>query len=636
MHANVASGHQIYGTARRVPCEFVAPGPRAPVRVAIGCVLTVLLLGGCYQRPVLPQSEGHVTTPAAQPMLADIPAPVRVSGFLPEPKPVIKAPTYSVVVNEVPVKELLLALVRDTKQNIDIHPGLQGLVSLNAINETLPAILERVSKQIPLRYRQIGATLEVTPDTPYSKTYQINYVNMTRNSNSITSVSGRIGSGAQAGGAPGGTTGTQQQSTTSVTTLTANDFWKMLETSLRGILASSQMQSTQAKAERLGLYREEQKIRLEEAKAAAASVRGAATPLGSAGAIGREADTSIRLAVSAQTNLNPAGEDVIVNPISGTITVSATEVQHNLIQAYLNHVQGMAQRQVLIEATIVEVTLSDQYQAGVDWSRLAVHGGITFNQSLLGGNLGTPPNFAIGYANPTSRIGNIAAAIRLLEQFGNTRVLSSPKLMAMNNQTALLKVVDDIVYFTIQAQPAILLSGTTGGTQSTFTTTAQTVEIGVVMSLTPQINDNGQVMLGVRPSITRLLNFVNDPNPALAAAGITSPVPQLQKREMESVLQLTSGQTAVLGGLMQDNAQYSRDAVPGLGNPVNTGRSLSELFGYRNDKVTKSELVIFLRPTVIPDPSLESDELKSFQRFLPRQTGMPAATNSGEKTGATR
>ncbi len=622
MQANLASGHGTRATNNR--------HDRAAPRVVIACLLMAVTLGGCYKQTVLPQSEGHITTPAAKPALDNVPPPARVSAYVPAPKPAVKAPTYSVVVNEVPVKELLLALVRDTRQNIDIHPGLQGLVSLNAINETLPAILDRISKQVPLRFRQAGNTLEVTPDMPYSKTYRIDYVNMTRNSTSITSVSGRIGSGAQSSGAGGGSTGTQQQSSTSVTTSSANDFWKMLETSLRGILTSSQQQSVQAKAERLGLFREEQKIRLEEARAATAATRAATAP---PGAFGREADTTTRVAASATTNLNPVSDDVIVNPISGTITVSATEVQHNLIQAYLSQVQGQAQRQVLIEATIVEVTLSDQYQAGVDWSRLAISGGITFNQSLLAGNIGTPPTFAIGYANPNSAIGNIAAAIRLLSQFGNTRVLSSPKLMALNNQTALLKVVDDIVYFNVQAQPAILLTGTAGASQSTFTTTAQTVEIGVVMSLTPQINENGQVMLGVRPSVTRLLSFVNDPNPALAAAGVTSPIPQLQKREMESILQLTSGQTAILGGLMQDSNQYNRNAVPGAANPVNTG-IFSELFGYRNDQVTKSELVIFLRPTVITNPSLDSDELKFFQRLLPQQTDAPTATVPGGSAAA--
>lgn len=634
MAANFASGHVVGGTARRVCCEFAAPRPRAAACAAIGCALTVFLLAGCYKRSVLPESEGHITTPAAKPTLADIPPPARVSSFLPEPRPAIKAPTYSVVVNEVPVKELLLALVRDTKQNIDIHPGLQGLVSLNAINETLPAILDRLAKQVNLRYRQEGNTLAVTPDTAYLKTYKINYVNMTRDTTSTIGVSGQIagpGGGGAAGGAPaggaapgGGGAAGANASQTSVQTRSKNsDFWDVMRDNIRAILNSTRQQSqtAEARAERAETIKQEQEFKIRQMEAA--SKAGAGAP-GLANAVNASGSPLL------QVTLLP--DDVSINPVAGTVNVLATEKQHALIQEYIDNVTSAVQRQVLIEATIAEVHLSDRYRAGVDWSKVAVSGAITFDQSLLAGNLGTPPSFTVGYANPNSVLGNVAAAIRLLEQFGNTRVLSSPKLMALNNQTALLKVVDNIVYFQVTAQPAILLSGTTGGTQSTFTTTAQTVPVGVIMSLTPQINENGQVTLNVRPTISRILSFVNDPNPALATAGVVNQVPQIQTREMESVLQVGSGQTVILGGLMQDDIGRSRDAVPGLGNLPSVG----DLFAYRDDNLQKTELVIFLRATIITNPSLESDELKFYQRFLPQQTGTPAATNSGQKTGATK
>ncbi len=578
--------------------------PRA-ARLWITCAMFALALSGCYKSSVLPQSEGHIKPAAVKTPESDLPSPARVSNFVPAPKPAVKAPTYTVVVSEVPVKELLFALARDTKQNIDIHPGLDGQVSINAIDETLPSILDRISKQVGIKYRQIGNTLSVTPDEAYSKTYQINYVNMIRNSSSVTSVSGRINASATPASGGG-----QQLSTASVTTTTQNDFWKILEIDLRGILASVQNQSTKAKADRAALYRTELQLRLQDTKAAPAAALGSGKPLGTT-----ETD-KVGDAATGLSNRNRP-EDVLVNPISGIITVSATETQHELVQAYLAKVQSQAQRQVLIEATIVEVKLSDQYQAGVDWSRLAISGGVTFQQTLLAGNIGTPPTFAIGYANANSQIGNISAAIRLLNQFGSTRVLSSPKLMAMNNQTALLKVTDDIVFFTVSVTPATQNATTT--TLPTISTTPTTLEVGVVMSMTPQINENGQIMLSVRPSITRLLDFVNDPNPELAKQGVVSKVPQLQKREMESVLQLTSGQTAILGGLMQDITQYNRNSVPGIGNSANTG-ILSELFGYRNDQLTKSELIIFLRPSVISSPSLESEELKFFERLLPRQS----------------
>ena len=336
-------------------------------------------------------------------------------------------------------------------------------------------------------------------------------------------------------------------------------------------------------------------------------------------------------------------DDIVVNQVSGTISVLASEKQHLLIQQHIDSIAQMAQRQVLIEATIAEVTLSDAYQGGVDFSRLAVSGGLSLTQSLIPGvaNAFSAGALTIGYVNPTSSIGNISAAIKLLNQFGNTRVLSSPKLMALNNQTALLKVVDNIVYFNIEATTT---TAANVGTNTTFNTTAQTVPVGMVMSLTPQINENGQVTLTVRPTITRINGFANDPNPSLCSAVIaasnagkclTNPVPQVQTREMESVLQLVSGQTAVLGGLMQDSQQYNRNSIPGAGSAANTG-FFSEMFGIRSDNVTKSELVIFLRSTLIPNPSLESDELKFFQRFLPQQTQTPTETLPGETAGARR
>ena len=168
---------------------------------------------------------------------------------------------------------------------------------------------------------------------------------------------------------------------------------------------------------------------------------------------------------------------------------------------------------MLIEATIVEVTLSEQYQAGIDWQRLANSGGITFQQLFRSAADFTTGSLTIGYTNPTSSVGNVSAAVQLLNAFGNARVLSSPKLMALNNQTALLKVVDNIVYFLITATT---LTPTTGPATTSFNTTPQTVAVGVVMSVTPQINENGQVTLTVRPSISRVLRNQKRPEPSLA------------------------------------------------------------------------------------------------------------------------
>jgi MSHA biogenesis protein MshL len=268
------------------------------------------------------------------------------------------------------------------------------------------------------------------------------------------------------------------------------------------------------------------------------------------------------------------------------------------------------------------VRLADTYQAGIDWSRLPITGGLSLSQNLLSG-FGTgltqsgDNNFRVGYVNPDSKVGNIALTVRLLEEFGRTRVLSSPKLMAMNNQTALLKVVDNVVYFEVSS------STVTSQVQTNISinTTAKTVSVGVVMGVTPQINEDGRVTLTIRPTVSRVLQFKADPNPLLQVQNL---VPEVQVREMESVLQVGTGQTVILGGLMQDDVRHNREQIPGVDNIG----VLGELFRFRDNRSVKTELVIFLKPTVITNPSLESDELKFFQRFLPQATtpfGTPVA-----------
>ena len=589
----------------------------------ISCLTLAFLSGSCAtgnlsNYPQIPQSEGHITGKLG-PEAGEIPAPVKTTGFVPPPKAVEKAETYSVVVNEVPAKELLFALARDTKQNIDVDPGIHGLVTLNAVNETLPAILERISRQVDIRYKMEGNTLVVAPDTPYFKTYFVNYVNLTRNTTSANSVSGQISGGGAAPGAggaaqPSAAAGAANYSSTNVTSTSNNNFWEVLRENVRSILNATHAQSLSAeeRTARAEALRAEHDERLQEAGAVARA--------------GTGADKLYSTAFGATPSLpGDVKDDIVVNQVSGTVSVFATEKQHALVQQYLDGVFDAARRQVLIEASVVDVTLSDEYQGGVDFSKI---GNWTITQALISPLAApgtTPPPFTqINYAVAGNT--NINSTIQLLEQFGKTRVLSSPKLMALNNQTALLKVVENVVYFSVTAVPAVLSTSSTTVTQQTFNTTAQTVPIGLVMSVTPQIDPNGMVTLIVRPTITTAPTSVQDPNPALVTTSINSItgkvttsvipnlVPQVRTQEMESVLQVGSGQIVVLGGLMQDNVQRNQNAVPGLSKIPFVG----EFFSFRDNRVSKEELLVFLRPTVITNPSLDSDELKFFKRFLPK------------------
>jgi general secretion pathway protein D len=301
------------------------------------------------------------------------------------------------------------------------------------------------------------------------------------------------------------------------------------------------------------------------------------------------------------------------------------------VQEFLDKVLNSARRQVLIEATIVEVKLNDGFQAGIDWSRL--NNDRTSNSGFeIAGSLGpsvsaTGPGFVAGYLNPLSRIGSIAASISLLKQFGTTKVLSSPKLMVLNNQTAVLKVVDNLVYFTVQAQISQSASGVSGTNLQSFTTTPNTVPIGVVMSVTPQISDIGMVNINVRPTISSFIRYVKDPNPQITNLVLNQGVPEIRIREMESLLQINSGNIAVLGGLMQDEIRSNTDKVPGLSDVPGVGK----VFTGQNESNAKTELVIFLRPTVITSASLESDELAHYKQFLPSEQLQKTLDESGER-----
>lgn len=583
-------------------------------------LLASLVMVACSHQSTVKPSEGHIDAKEVDPKIkqstaeAPIPKPVITSPVLPPPKPIKKAQTYSVVVNEVPVKEILFALARESNINVDIDPSIQGRATLNAVDQTLPAILERLSRQVDLTYRMEGNVLVVSPDQPVLRTYKIDYVNMNRDTEgfigSATEIAstGRAASTNSSGANTTGSSGNVNNSSrTSVTSKTENHLWESLIQNIKDLLAETDKEII---VSRYGTVAETNAVQENAENSVTNS----------------QQDTQQQLDEQRTEFKTLLAANVIANPETGVISVRATNRQHQKVQEFIDEVMGSAKKQVLVEATIVEVTLNDGYQAGIDWSRLGnspTSSGFTFSQELNAENF-TPGDIntratsdnggiVVGYFNPFSSLGNIAASINLLKQFGDTKVLSSPKLMVLNNQTAVLKVVDNLVYFTIEAQQSTV-GGTVGGVLSTITTTPNTVAVGVVMSVTPQIDSTGDVNINVRPTVSSVISFKDDPNPSLSSIR-PSRIPEIRVREMESILRISSGNTAVLGGLMQDAIQRNSQAVPGLSDVPGVGN----VFKGRNDSNSKTELVIFLRPTVISNASLESDELSSYKKYLPAQ-----------------
>ncbi|PKO44108.1 MAG: type II and III secretion system protein [Betaproteobacteria bacterium HGW-Betaproteobacteria-4] len=574
----------------------------------ISATFISLLLAACAAPTPREPLKGHLNTTSTPPAVAaaNIPAPVQQTLALPKPSASRKAETYSVVVNNVPVRDLLFALARDAKVNVDIHPGITGTVTLNAIDQTLPQLLTRISKQVDMRFELDGPNLAAMPDSPFLKHYKVDYVNMARNVTGTVSTNTQIATGTSGGtgssSAPS-TSGGGNISNTRIENTSRNQFWESLEKNIKDILRETDKVFPEGSSETVI-----------EKSTAQTSTGAAALPQSA----GQRAAQAIANALQSNPNPNSASQatgtsierrstfreaaSVIMNAESGVITVRATQRQHERIQEFVDRVTNSAQRQVLIEATIVEVTLKDGYQQGINWTQLAGAGSLNFIGDVL-----TKNAYNLSY----DRGGNPDALITMLNTFGTTKVLSSPRVSVMNNQTALLKVVENYVYFSVKADTTTTANV---GTTTVYTTTPQSVSVGLVVSVTPQISDGNAVTLNVRPTITTVAREVPDPNPDLKKNNINNLVPVIRTREIESVMRVASGNIAILGGLMEDKIDYQNQRVPLLGQIPLAG----ELVNNRNNVAQKTELVIFLRPVVIKDASLDGD-FAALRDHLPGQ-----------------
>lgn len=562
------------------------------------CILLVAYAAAAQTQAALINAEPRPSPRTVEKQSSTPPFP---DGARSQPSaPTLHSETYSVLVRQLPVEQLLFALARDAHLNVDILPGLHGRVSLKATDQTLPQILERIAGQVDLRYDIRDGVLTVGPDTPFIREYTIDSVNMARKSRGVVSISTSI---ASAGGAGGGT---PNASSSLVENVSESQVWKTLEQNLRDMIQVDEV----ADIDRTDMAEVENRS-LPSSVAARVNDKQVQTPLPMQTSVSDAKTSAIDLrhlgpVASLTGQAAPAGRkesaamarqnNVIVNAEAGLVAVRASARHHRRVQRFLAGVQAGIARQVLIEATLVEVALDRAYQAGVDWSRLGNRLDNTLNiaQTLIGNNFGTGPvTTLVLNSNAELFHGSFAATLKLLEVFGKTRVLSSPKVMALNNQMALLKVVDEKVYFEIKASR-------TEGTDNAparidYTSSVKSVPVGVMLSVIPQISLHGLVSLNIRPTITRITSYKSDPTMALLGASVDNLVPEIQVREIESTLKLSSGQTAVLGGLMQESQEQQRQGVPLLMDLPWIGR----FFRFQGDSTHKTELVIFLRPTII-------------------------------------
>ena len=432
----------------------------------------------------------------------------------------------------VPIASLLFLLARDADLELVAHDPLVAEVTYRSADRSLSDVLHELAAQAGFHWRIEDRRLVVRGDGPWSDTYAVDYLNLERRVRSSVGLATRVGTMS----APAGMdSGIANSSETLVENVAEHRFWASLADDLDGLLA--------ARGGGTGSY-----------------------------SLNREA---------------------------GLVTVHGPGPAHRAVRTYLERLIAAARRQVLIEASVVEVTLADRFAAGIDWQRLANGiNGLGAAQLLTGappvardtiGRIAAPN--ALATFVRSGEDGELSATLSLLETFGDVRILSRPRILALNNQASILKVVDNRVYFTLDVERRVTeeIDEVITGTE------IHTVPVGLVMNVTPHVAADGTVMLNVRPTLSRILGFVDDPNPELAAARVRNGVPEIQVREMESMLRVASGEVAIIGGLMQDAVRDTDRGVPGLDRLPLLGR----LFSAKERERDRSELLVVLRPTVL-------------------------------------
>ena len=536
-------------------------------------------------------------------------------GSIPELQPYISqsgermksVPLVSISVNQsVPLRDALYELAQQADYDIELDPGIRGSIIFTARNRPFDEVVERIANIAGLRYKLEDDILRVEVDNPYNKVYKIDYLSYVRNSNSSISnnISVVSGSGADSG------------SNFEANSESEINFWGELEANLEQIVRGAQTGALKTRrTPRITATSQNPDVQ-------------AVAPTTENGQVVAQAPEAV-LNVEALpldeeevNNNNSSNQDdepntFTINKQAGLISVYANEKAHKEVASYLKLLKKAVTSQVLIEAKILEVTLNDEHATGVNWDFLGLSNELGINLSSTAGAslLGVGPggtrlnlNDIEGQAFPQAFTaafnGNdIQALIGAISRFGTVKALASPRLTVLNNQSAVLNVATNRVFFELE----IDTTTEDGTTNVDVDSDIRNVPEGVLVNVQPSINlDDQTISMAVRPTITSILGQgIEDPGVAIAVGqcgtpctGITSLVPELNVQEIDSVIKTRSGQPVVMGGLLQDRVVTTDSGVPVLGEtPV-----LGSLFKDHNDRVIKTELVIFLKATILDGP----------------------------------
>lgn len=515
-------------------------------------------------------------------------------------------PLVSISVNQtVPLRDILYELAAQADYDLELDPRITGSIIFTARNRPFDEVIDKISKSASLRYKFDNDSVKIELDTPYQEIYKINYLNFIRkNTSSIANnVAVVSGDGADTG------------SNFKAETTSESDFWKELDTNLNQIVNANRNAQT---------LRTQKDPRITTVTQSPAPVEPVVLTAdgeiatGGAGTTVQVQPTQAVLqvdslpvddtgaAASAAGTDDPFASRYSINRQAGMVSVFANEHLQTQVGKYMDGLKRSMTSQVLIEAKVLEVALSDEFAAGIDWKIDSL-----FNNRLLMGvasssttGTGIAPAFD-PISSPSTSLtaaylsGDLSVLVRALSRFGAVRALASPRITVLNNQSAVLNVAKNQVYFEIDAERE---DATQAGQRDrlTLTSTIRNVPEGVLINVQPSIDlDDKAISMSVRPTVTKIVEYVNDPAVAAIAESVgvdvQSAIPVVNVQEFDSVLQMNSGQAVVLGGLIQDRTESQQNGVPVLGEiPL-----LGGLFRNQGDKITKTELVVLMKATIV-------------------------------------
>jgi MSHA biogenesis protein MshL len=454
-------------------------------------------------------------------------------------------PRFDVAAKDMPARDFFLSLMEGAGQNLVVHPEVAGNITFSLRRVTLDEVLAAVRDSYGYDFRRTSYGYQILPNKVITRSYDLNYLNLQRMGQTDTRVSsGQVESNNSSNS---GTTNTAGNSGSAVSTLNA-----------------SQVSTTS----NVDFWSE---VRL-----------------------------VVEMIVGGDSNSR-----VMINPQASLLVVRANTAAQEDVARFLEQAQANLQRQVILETKILEVQLSEGFQAGISWDQLGGDVSTSLGSAALSGPTGVNGVFGVALS-----MGDFSGLIELLETQGEVRVLSSPRISTLNNQKAVIKVGTDEFFVTDVSSTSSTTSAVGGISEPTQDITLTPFFSGISLDVTPQIDQNDTVTLHVRPTVSR----VRDQNKVITLGEdnvFNLPLALSTTRQSDSIVRARSGQVVVIGGLLQNNNENTDANIPWASRlPI-----IGSLFQQQRKSLLQSELVILMRPQVVNDEVWLNELRKSAQTF---------------------